>query len=148
MEVSGQQIPGRGKSSEPKFQNSLSTVQPRPPSTSLPGFREKQLHPGGEISSLFSCCPSLPAGFLEAQAAFGFNWNLPSSPKKPSPEKMEKGDLGMLQRRWELDLDLHLPLLSLLCCKHNSIKSSFPSCPDVLMELEQEFARDNGDLEG
>lgn len=66
---------------------------------------------------------------------------------------MEKGDLWILHRRWELDLDLDLPLLSLLCCKHNSIKSSFPSRPAALMELEQEFAqimevwRDNEDLE-
>lgn len=43
---------------------------------------------------------------------------------------------------------------ALLCCKHNSIKSSFPFHPDALMELEQEFVicgimemwRDNGAL--
>lgn len=97
-------------------------------------------------------CPpaALPSlqDFWKHRQCLGLIGISPAPLKKPSPEKMEKGDLGMLQRRWELDLDLHLPLLSLLCCKHNSIKSSFPSCPDALMELEQEFARDNGDLEG
>lgn len=57
---------------------------------------------------------------------------------KPRSEKMEKGDLWMLlspRRRWEVDP--HLPSLSLLRCKCNSIKSSFPSSPDAVMELEQ-----------
>lgn len=64
---------------------------------------------------------------------------------------MEKGDLWMLLRSsqtQEVDPYLHLPALSLLCCKHNSIKSSFPSYPGALVELQQEFAWDNGDLEG